>query len=94
MISEIGNLLLSISTSLSLCMFSVVFLRKTINIDLRYIICKNLSFFILFFTFLSFVFLSYAFLIDDFSLRYVANNSNISLYLLVNFFWTLSGIPF
>ena len=79
MISEIGNLLLSISTSLSLCMFSVVFLRKTINIDLRYIICKNLSFFILFFTFLSFVFLSYAFLIDDFSLRYVANNSNISL---------------
>ena len=35
MISEIGNLLLSISTSLSLCMFSVVFLRKTINIDLK-----------------------------------------------------------
>ncbi|MDB2461462.1 heme lyase CcmF/NrfE family subunit [Gammaproteobacteria bacterium] len=79
MITEIGNLFLSISATLSLCMFSIIFLKKFIDVDLRYTFCKNLSFIVLSLIFLSFSFLVYAFLIDDFSLRYVASNSNISL---------------
>ena len=79
MITEFGNFFLSISATLSLCMFSIIFLKKTVDVDLRYILCKNLSFIVLFFVFLSFSFLVYAFLTNDFSLRYVANNSNISL---------------
>ncbi|MBT7814764.1 MAG: heme lyase CcmF/NrfE family subunit [Gammaproteobacteria bacterium] len=79
MITEIGNLFLSISATLSLCMFSIIFLKKFIDVDLRYAFCKNLSFIVLSLIFLSFSFLVYAFLIDDFSLRYVASNSNISL---------------
>ena len=79
MIPELGNFILSVSASLSLCMFSLAFFKKYINTDTSYYMCKNLSFFILFFIFLSFCLLSYAFLIDDFSLRYVANNSNVAL---------------
>ena len=79
MISELGNFILSISSSLSLCMFSIIFFKKYININTSYYICRNLSFIILFSIFLSFCLLSYAFLVDDFSLKYVANNSNISL---------------
>ena len=79
MITEIGNLLLSISATLSLCMFSIIFFKKTVDINLRYVFCKKLSFTILFLIFFSFSLLAYAFLIDEFSLRYVANNSNISL---------------
>jgi len=79
MITEIGNLFLSISATLSLCMFSIIFLKKFIDVDLRYAFCKNLSFIVLSLIFLSFSFLVYAFLIDDFSFRYVASYSNISL---------------
>ena len=79
MITEIGNLLLSISATLSLCMFSIIFFKKTVDINLRYVFCKKLSFIILFLIFFSFSLLACAFLIDEFSLRYVANNSNISL---------------
>ena len=79
MITEIGNLFLSISASLSLCLFSIIFLKNVITSSLRYVFCKYLSSFILLFIFLSFLSLVYAFLTDDFSLRYVAGNSNISL---------------
>ena len=79
MITEIGNLFLSISATLSLCMFSIIFLKKFIDVDLRYTFCKNVSFIVLLLIFLSFSLLAYAFLIDDFSLRYVASNSNITL---------------
>ena len=79
MITEIGNLFLSISASLSLCLFSIIFLRNVIGSSLRYVFCKYLSSFILLFILLSFLSLVYAFLTDDFSLRYVAGNSNISL---------------
>ena len=79
MITEIGNLFLSISATLSLCMFSIIFLKKFIDVDLRYTFCKNASFIVLLLIFLSFSLLAYAFLIDDFSLRYVASNSNITL---------------
>ena len=79
MITEIGNLFLSISATLSLCMFSIIFLKKFIDVDLRYVFCKNVSFVVLLLIFLSFSLLAYAFLIDDFSLRYVASNSNITL---------------
>ena len=79
MITEIGNLFLSISATLSLCMFSIIFLKKFIDVDLRYTFCKNVSFVVLLLIFLSFSLLAYAFLIDDFSLRYVASNSNITL---------------
>ena len=79
MITEIGNLFLSISATLSLCMFSIIFLKKFIDVDLRYTFCKNVSFVVLLLIFLSFSLLVYAFLIDDFSLRYVASNSNITL---------------
>ena len=79
MITEIGNLFLSISASLSFCLFFIIFLRNLISDSLRYIFCKYLSSFILLFIFLSFLSLVYAFLTDDFSLRYVAGNSNISL---------------
>lgn len=79
MITEIGNLFLSISATLSLCMFAIIFLKKFIDVDLRYTFCKNVSFIVLLLIFLSFSLLAYAFLIDDFSLRYVASNSNITL---------------
>ena len=79
MITEIGNLFLSIAASLSLCLFSIIFLKNIIGSNLRYIFCKYLSSSILLFISLSFLSLVYAFLTDDFSLRYVAGNSNISL---------------
>jgi cytochrome c-type biogenesis protein CcmF len=60
-------------------MFSIIFLKKFIDVELRYTFCKNVSFVVLLLIFLSFSLLVYAFLIDDFSLRYVANNSNITL---------------
>ena len=77
--AAICNLFLSISASLSLCLFSIIFLKNIISSNLRYIFCKYLSSFILFFISLAFLSLVYAFLTDDFSLRYVAGNSNISL---------------
>tara|TARA_S200000501_G_scaffold61580_1_gene52181 strand:- start:2771 stop:4723 length:1953 start_codon:yes stop_codon:yes gene_type:complete len=79
MITEIGNFLLSISASLSLCIFLSLFLKKTISNEVRFLFCKIASHIITFLIFISFVLLSYAFLTDDFSLRYVANNSNVSL---------------
>ena len=79
MISEIGNIFLSISASISLCLFSLIFFKRYVDINFRYTLGKYLSIFIFFFIFVSFLLLSYAFLADDFSLRYVANNSNVSL---------------
>ena len=79
MIPEIGNILLSISASLALCLFVLIFLKNYTEINFRYFLAKYISFFIVFFIFLAFLLLSYAFLTDDFSLRYVANNSNLNL---------------
>jgi len=79
MIPEIGNIFLSISASISLCLFSLIFIKRYVDINFRYTLSKYLSIFIFFFIFVSFLLLSYAFLTDDFSLRYVANNSNVSL---------------
>ena len=79
MITEVGNFILSISATLSLCMFSVIFLKKYVGINSRYTFCKIISLAISFLILVSFILLAYAFLTDDFSLRYVANNSNISL---------------
>ena len=79
MITEVGNFILSISATLSLCMFSVIFLKKYVGINSRYAFCKIISLAISFLILVSFILLAYAFLTDDFSLRYVANNSNINL---------------
>ena len=79
MITEVGNFILSISATLSLCMFSTIFLKKYVDINFRYTFCKIISLAISFLIFVSFILLAYAFLTDNFSLRYVANNSNISL---------------
>jgi len=79
MITEVGNFILSISATLSLCMFSVIFFKKYVGINSRYTFCKIISLTISFLILVSFILLAYAFLTDDFSLRYVANNSNISL---------------
>ena len=73
------NFILSISATLSLCMFSVIFLKKYVGINSRYAFCKIISLAISFLILVSFILLAYAFLTDDFSLRYVANNSNINL---------------
>jgi cytochrome c-type biogenesis protein CcmF len=79
MITEVGNFILSISATLSLCMFSTIFLKKYVDINFRYTFCKIISLAISFLILVSFILLAYAFLTDNFSLRYVANNSNISL---------------
>ena len=79
MITEVGNFILSISATLSLCMFSVIFFKKYVGINSRYTFCKIISLTISFLILVSFILLAYAFLTDDFSLRYVANNSNINL---------------
>lgn len=79
MITEVGNFILSISATLSLCMFSVIFFKKYVGINSRYTFCKIISLTISFLILVSFILLAYTFLTDDFSLRYVANNSNISL---------------
>ena len=79
MITEVGNFILSISATLSLCMFSTIFLKKYVDINFRYTFCKIISLAISFLIFVSFILLAYAFLTDNFSLRYVTNNSNISL---------------
>jgi len=79
MITEIGNFLLSIATALSFCMFFVIFTGKIINVGSRLLFCKLFIHVITFLIFISFCLLISAFLTDNFSLRYVANNSNISL---------------
>ena len=79
MINELGNIFLSISASLSFCMFALIFFKNTISISSRFIFCRNFSYITSIFIAASFFILAYAFLIDDFSLRYVANNSNINL---------------
>jgi len=79
MITELGNILLSFSAALSLCLFSFIFLKRYINIDNCYNFSKNISLIILIFLLSSFLVLSYAFLTDNFSLRYVAANSNLNL---------------
>lgn len=79
MITEIGNFLLSIATALSFCMFFVIFTGKIINEGSRLLFCKLFIHLITFLIFISFCLLISAFLTDNFSLRYVANNSNISL---------------
>lgn len=79
MITEIGNFLLSIATALSFCMFFVIFTGKIINVGSRLLFCKLFIHLITFLIFISFCLLISAFLTDNFSLRYVANNSNISL---------------
>ena len=79
MITEIGNILLSVSAALSLCLFSFIFLKKAINIDNCFHFSKNISLIILISLLSSFLLLSYAFLTDNFSLRYVATNSNLTL---------------
>jgi len=79
MITEIGNFLLSIATALSFCMFFVIFTEKIINVGSRLLFCKLFIHLITFLIFISFCLLISAFLTDNFSLRYVANNSNISL---------------
>ena len=79
MINEIGNIFLSISATLSLCMFAVIFFKKSLATNIRFTFCKYFSISISILITLSFLILAYAFLTDDFSLRYVANNSNIDL---------------
>ena len=79
MITEIGNILLCVSAALSLCLFSFIFLKKVINIDNCFHFSKNISLIILILLLSSFLLLSYAFLTDNFSLRYVATNSNLTL---------------
>ena len=79
MINELGNIFLSISTTLSLCMFGIIFLKNRLASDTRLLLCRNFSYITSTLIAISFFVLAYAFLTDDFSLRYVANNSNINL---------------
>ena len=79
MINELGNIFLSISATLSLCMFGIIFLKNRLASDARLLLCRNFSYITSILIAISFFVLAYAFLTDDFSLRYVANNSNINL---------------
>ena len=79
MINELGNIFLSISATLSLCMFGIIFLKNRLASDTRLLLCRNFSYITSVLIAISFFVLAYAFLTDDFSLRYVANNSNINL---------------
>ena len=79
MINELGNIFLSISTTLSLGMFGIIFLKNRLASDTRLLLCRNFSYITSALIAISFFVLAYAFLTDDFSLRYVANNSNINL---------------
>ncbi len=79
MINELGNIFLSISATLSLCMFGIIFLKNRLASDTRLLLCRNFSYITSSLIAISFFVLTYAFLTDDFSLRYVANNSNINL---------------
>ena len=79
MINELGNIFLSISATLSLCMFGIIFLKNRLASDARLLLCRNFSYITSTLIAISFFVLAYAFLTDDFSLRYVANNSNINL---------------
>ena len=79
MINELGNIFLSISATLSLCMFGIIFLKNRLASDARLLLCRNFSYITSALIAISFSVLAYAFLTDDFSLRYVANNSNINL---------------
>ena len=79
MINELGNIFLSISATLSLCMFGIIFLKNRLASDVRLLLCRNFSYITSALIAISFFVLAYAFLTDDFSLRYVANNSNINL---------------
>ena len=79
MINELGNIFLSISATLSLCMFGIIFLKNRLASDTRLLLCRNFSYITSALIAISFFVLAYAFLTDDFSLRYVANNSNINL---------------
>ena len=79
MINELGNIFLSISATLSLCMFGIIFLKNRLASDTRLLLCRNFSYITSTLIAISFFVLAYAFLTDDFSLRYVANNSNINL---------------
>ncbi len=79
MINELGNIFLSISATLSLCMFGIIFLKKRLASDARLLLCRNFSYITSTLIAISFFVLAYAFLTDDFSLRYVANNSNVNL---------------
>ena len=79
MITEFGNLFLSIALSLSLCSTILLFFKDSVDINIRHNICLKFTKFSFLLIFLSFGLLAYAFLVDDFSLRYVANNSNLTL---------------
>ena len=79
MITEFGNLFLSIAASLSLCLSGLLFFKKYIDDGTRYEISLKLTNFNFLFLLLSFVILAYGFLTNDFSLKYVANNSNLNL---------------
>ena len=79
MITEFGNLLLSIALSLSLCSTILLFFKDSVDINIRHNICLKFTKFSFLLIFLSFGLLAYAFLVDDFSLRYVVNNSNLTL---------------
>ena len=79
MITEFGNLFLSIAASLSLCLAGLLFFKKYIDDGTRYEISLKLTNFNFLFLLLSFVILAYGFLTNDFSLKYVANNSNLNL---------------
>ena len=79
MINELGNIFLSISATLSLCMFGIIFLKNSLASDTRLLLCRNFSYITSALIAISFFVLAFAFLTDDFSLRYVANNSNINL---------------
>ena len=79
MITEFGNLFLSVALSLSLCSTILLFFKDSVDINIRHNICLKFTKFSFLLIFLSFGLLAYAFLVDDFSLRYVANNSNLTL---------------
>ena len=79
MITEFGNFFLSIAASLSLCLSGLLFFKKYIDDGTRYEISLKLTNFNFLFLLLSFVILAYGFLTNDFSLKYVANNSNLNL---------------
>ena len=79
MIAELGHIVLITHLTMSLLGGTLPLLAIYTNRKVLEISIKKLSLFLFFLITLSFVALVYSFLIDDFSVSYVAQNSNIDL---------------
>ena len=82
MIPELGHFALIMALVMALLQSSLPLIGATKNIDSWLALAKPLTRLHLFFTSVAFAVLVYAFIVHDFSLMYVANNSNTALPLI------------